>query len=435
MAKSFLVDINLNKNEIQNVAVQNLATDPSNPIKGLMYFNTTTNRFRVFNGTTWDEMGTGGGTVTSVAAQNATDGGLTVSGSPITGTGTLTIGHSNILLSAQTTQAIYPFKYDKNGHITGVGSAFDPSTKQNTLNTDQINAVNSGITSTKVTTYDNYANEIANKQNTIEDLDEIREGAELGATAVQPESLAAYAPLNSPALTGVPTAPTATAGTNTTQVATTAFVKTAIDNLPEPMLFKGTVGTGGTITWANLPSPAPSNEGWTYKVIENHSSVPVCKVGDTIISNGSEWTVIPSGDEPSGTVTSVNLTNGGGLTISGGPITSSGSITVGHTNTVAAQSTQAVYPITIDANGHIASYGTAAELLKKYSTNITGNGSSTSFTVTHNLGSRDIIIQVYDNITYEEVIVDIYRTTASTATIEFAQAPVSGKTYRVVVIG
>ena len=38
------------------------------------------------------------------------------------------------------------------------------------------------------------------------------------------------APLASPALTGTPTAPTATAGTNTTQIATTAFVKTAIDN-------------------------------------------------------------------------------------------------------------------------------------------------------------------------------------------------------------
>lgn len=40
-----------------------------------------------------------------------------------------------------------------------------------------------------------------------------------------------YAPLASPALTGVPTAPTATAGTNTTQVATTAFVGTAVSNL------------------------------------------------------------------------------------------------------------------------------------------------------------------------------------------------------------
>lgn len=40
-----------------------------------------------------------------------------------------------------------------------------------------------------------------------------------------------YAPIASPTFTGVPAAPTATAGTNTTQVATTAFVKTAVDNL------------------------------------------------------------------------------------------------------------------------------------------------------------------------------------------------------------
>ncbi len=38
------------------------------------------------------------------------------------------------------------------------------------------------------------------------------------------------APLASPAFTGTPTAPTAAAGTNTTQIASTAFVKTAIEN-------------------------------------------------------------------------------------------------------------------------------------------------------------------------------------------------------------
>jgi len=41
---------------------------------------------------------------------------------------------------------------------------------------------------------------------------------------------AAFAPTASPSFTGTPTAPTATAGTNTTQIATTAFVKNAVDN-------------------------------------------------------------------------------------------------------------------------------------------------------------------------------------------------------------
>lgn len=42
------------------------------------------------------------------------------------------------------------------------------------------------------------------------------------------DQLALKAPLASPSLTGTPTAPTATAGINTTQIATTAFVNTAI---------------------------------------------------------------------------------------------------------------------------------------------------------------------------------------------------------------
>ncbi len=44
-------------------------------------------------------------------------------------------------------------------------------------------------------------------------------------------ALAAKAPLASPTFTGVPSAPTAAGGTNTTQVATTAFVQAAIASL------------------------------------------------------------------------------------------------------------------------------------------------------------------------------------------------------------
>ena len=47
-------------------------------------------------------------------------------------------------------------------------------------------------------------------------------------TAVSPKANSA-----SPALTGTPTAPTASAGTNTTQIATTAFVTAAIDAIPD----------------------------------------------------------------------------------------------------------------------------------------------------------------------------------------------------------
>ena len=79
--------------------------------------------------------GMGAGSVTSVAVSNATNGGLSVSGSPITDSGTITIGHSNILTSAQTTQAVYPIKIDKNGHISDYGTAVTiPVVPENTGN-------------------------------------------------------------------------------------------------------------------------------------------------------------------------------------------------------------------------------------------------------------------------------------------------------------
>ena len=41
MALSYLTDINLNKNELQNAVVQKLATAPSTPAEGQIYYDST----------------------------------------------------------------------------------------------------------------------------------------------------------------------------------------------------------------------------------------------------------------------------------------------------------------------------------------------------------------------------------------------------------
>ena len=53
MAKKFLVPIDLNQLELQNVRLQNLASAPASPVVGQVYFNTTTNKAMVWDGTDW----------------------------------------------------------------------------------------------------------------------------------------------------------------------------------------------------------------------------------------------------------------------------------------------------------------------------------------------------------------------------------------------
>lgn len=75
-------------------------------------------------------------------------------------------------------------------------------------------------------------------------------------------ALGLKAPLASPALTGTPTAPTASAGTNTTQVATTAFVATAVAN--------GMANVGGTVYYGTSSTAA----GTAAKVASVSSNMP-----------------------------------------------------------------------------------------------------------------------------------------------------------------
>jgi phage-related tail fiber protein len=76
----------------------------------------------------------------------------------------------------------------------------------------------------------------------------------------------------------------------------------------------------------------------------------------------------------------------------------------------------------------------AAVGLAKFSATV-GDGSSTTMTVTHNLGSRNVIVQVFLTASpYEEVEVGVERYDANTVKLYFASAPASGA-YTVVVIG
>ena len=73
-----------------------------------------------------------------------------------------------------------------------------------------------------------------------------------------------------------------------------------------------------------------------------------------------------------------------------------------------------------------------AVVVTKYATNV-GDGTATSYTITHNLATRDVIVSLYDNASpYAEVMADVEHATTNTITLLFSVAPTLNK-YRVVV--
>lgn len=99
-------------------------------------------------------------------------------------------------------------------------------------------------------------------------------------------------------------------------------------------------------------------------------------------------------------------------------------IRAGSNITLGVEVTTGVVTINAVASGTVA----------KYSTNV-GDGSATSYVITHSLNTRDVQVIVYLNSdTYEQVCCDIQMTSVNTVTLLFAVAPTASQ-YRVVVVG
>jgi hypothetical protein len=83
-----------------------------------------------------------------------------------------------------------------------------------------------------------------------------------------------YAPLASPALTGVPTAPTAAANTNTTQIATTAYVQTEINDL--------IASAPGALDTLNELASALGNDASFSTTVTNNLATKLALAGGTM---------------------------------------------------------------------------------------------------------------------------------------------------------
>lgn len=476
MSRKFLVSIDLNKNELQNAVIQNLATAPSTPLAGQVYYNTTDNQLYIYNGTRWEVAGNAisSGLLASRPAANTVDAGTIFyatdtklfyysDGSTWTQTnafGSVVTETSYGQSSADGTSTNYARADHTHGTpalgtatpnaiATGTGSAGSattPSKEDHThAFTPSTNLSMQGFKLTSVGT-PTVSTDAATKQY----VDDVAQGLNIH----QASYAATTANLNATYSNG-----TSGVGATLTNAGTQAAFATdgTTPSLNDRILVKDqtttsqngiytltTVGSGSTnwvLTRATDFDQAVEIAGGDFTFVDNGTTLAntgwvqvdeVTTVGtdpivwqqfsgagtytasNGVLLTGTNFTFQPRSGYGLATGASgaeIKLATTSGLNISSDLAVGAGNGISVLTNTVAIDSTVVV---------------------SKYAANV-GDGSATSYTVTHNLNTRDVIVTVYDNSSpYAEVITDVAHTTTNTVTIAFSVAPTSNQ-YRVVV--
>ena len=208
---------------------------------------------------------------------------------------------------------------------------------------------------------------------------------------------------------------------------------------------------GGYNASTNSPNLTTTGQGilkgFTYAVTTGGNASgfwsPVLEVGDLVIANidnpasASDWTEINKNiDVATATVQGIaNFPTAGGLSVSAGAVSlassgvtaaSYGGVTKAITTTVNAKG---IVTAMSDANiaipaSQITDFCTAvANCINtnyNFKTTITGTG---PFTVNHNLGTRDVMVYVYDNASpYDQKFVEVVHTDTNNITISTANA-------------
>jgi hypothetical protein len=476
MSRKFLVGIDLNKNELSNAVIQNLATAPGSPVAGQVYYNTVDNQLYIYNGTRWEVAGNAvqSGLLAARPAAGSVD-----AGTIYYATDNYLFYYSNGSTWAQTNQFGTVTAQTSYGASSGNGTSTDYARADHTHGTPALGtatpnaitgAAGSAGTATTPSKEDHVhafapttdlnmggykltslatpvsSTDAANKQY----VDDVAQGLNIHAASYA----ATTANLNATYSNG-----TSGVGATLTNAGTQAAFETdgTTPSLNDRILVRlqtnaaqngiytlTTVGSGST-NWVltrstDFDTPTEiaggdftfvdngttlANTGWVNVdevntvgtdpiVFQQFSGAGTYTANNGVVLNGTVFSFAPRsgyGLQTGSSGAEIKLATTSGLNLSSDLAVGAGNGISVLTNTVAIDS---------------------AVVVSKYATNV-GDGSATSYTITHNLGTRDVIVSVYESTgSYAEVVCDVNHATTNTITLLFSVAPTSNQ-YRVVV--
>jgi len=433
MARLFVTNIDLNKNELLNARIQNLSAAPSNPVLGQIYYDSTTNTMYYYNGLAspngpWISM-SGSTEVIQDVIGAAIVGGVGLTSTYNDAAGTTTIDLDNTAVTAGSygsTTKIPTFTVDAQGRLTAASEA-DVATNLSVAGDTGTDTVN--LLTDTLTVAGGEGIDVAVTNNTVTISGEDASTTNKGIASFSSSDF------------------TVTAGE-------VSLNKDPVITLSGDVSGTGTMTNLGdvTITTTVQPNSVALGTDTTGDYVQN------------IQGTTNEVTVSPTSGEGS-TVTiglpddvsiTNNLTVGGNLNVAG-TINSVNTTQVNIVDNKINLNTDFTGTPTADA-GIRVERGTGADVevlwnetddrwtltnngtnyhavARKYAVDLANLDTATALVVTHNLGSDDVTVQVFETAGLKALVeTDVERTSANTITLRFATAPASGA-YRVVITG
>lgn len=375
MAIKYLNSINLSQNEIQNVVVHNLASAPSSPKLGQIYYNTSSTEVYVCineTGPVWQSMK---GDITAVTASTGLSGGGTYGAVSLALKNNANFTANTVQKWDDSNSQFVDSLISDDGSTVTVAGNLTVSGTTTTVNTETINLADNIILLNS-----NLAGDAAPSEDSGI---EVERGTAANVSFIWDESADYWSTVNQKLHIGSLADFGNTTGTSEILLHTSGEVKKL--DISTALAVLQFVGNSGTESIGQTAYLTIQGDGTTITTDASSNSLAIS------IADASE-------------------------TVKGAVELATTAEVITGTDTV-----RAVTPAGVEA--HYDSKNFAGDV---------GDGSATSYAITHSLETLDVIVQVYEKSSGATVFTDVERTDTDTVTLIFASAPASNA-YRVLV--